>query len=215
MMIYLNDPLIRIGIVESDPVYLQALESMFSLSPEFELTGVWKDSGSAIREIPGTSPHVVLIDIHLPAVNGIDCIRQLRKIDPDIQFLVFTGCEQGVESVFDAFKAGATGYILKKDGAESLLRSVKELHAGGSPMSRSIARKIVDSLGRPATPGGKDHLLTKREEEVLTLLSEGKMYKEVAIRLGITMETAKKHVKHIYNKLEVQNKMEAVNKWRS
>lgn len=214
-MSHLNDPLIRIGIVENDPLYLQALESIFALSPEFELTGIWEDSESAVREISRTSPHIVLIDIHLPAMNGIDCIRQLRKINPSIQFLIFTGYEKEDESIFDAFKAGASGYLLKKDGPELLIRSVKELYAGGSPMSRSIARKIVESLGRPAVLPGKDDLLTKREEEVLTLLSEGKMYKEIAIRLGIAMETAKKHVKHIYSKLEVQNKMEAVNKWRS
>jgi len=210
-----NNSVISIGIIEDDPLYRQALESIFPLSPEFKLIGIWRNAESAIREIPRTPPDIALIDIHLPGMNGIDCIRQLKKTNPAIQFLVFTGYEEEDETVFEALKAGATGYLLKSDGPELLIKSIKELHAGGSPMSRSIARKIINFFGRPTMQNGKDHPLTRREEEVLTLLAEGKMYKEVAVWLGITMETTKKHVKHIYNKLEVQNRMEAVNKWRS
>ena len=210
-----NDSKILIGIVENDPLYRQALESIFSLSPEFELTGLWSDTETAIREISRRYPHIVLMDIPLPVMAGISCIRKLKKVNPAIQFLIFTDYEEDDDLVFDAFKAGATGYLLKKDGPELLIKSIRELHAGGSPMSRSIARKIINFFGRFPTADGKGHLLTKREEEVLTLLSEGKMYKEVAAWLGITMETTKKHIKHIYSKLEVQNRMEAVNKWRS
>ena len=210
-----NDSKILLGIVDNDPLYRQALESIFSLSPEFELTGIWSDTETAIREISRRYPHIVLMDIQLPVMAGISCIRKLKKVNPAIQFLVFTDYEEDDDLVFDAFKAGATGYLLKKDGPELLIKSIKELHAGGSPMSRSIARKIINFFGRFPAADGKGHLLTKREEEVLTLLSEGKMYKEVAAWLGITMETTKKHIKHIYSKLEVQNRMEAVNKWRS
>jgi DNA-binding NarL/FixJ family response regulator len=210
-----NDSKILLGIVENDPLYRQGLESIFSLSPEFELTGLWSDTEMAIREISRRYPHIVLMDIQLPVMAGISCIRKLKKVNPAIQFLVFTDYEEDDELVFEAFKAGATGYLLKKDGPELLIKSIRELHAGGSPMSRSIARKLINFFGRYPTGDGKGHLLTKREEEVLTLLSEGKMYKEVAAWLGITMETTKKHIKHIYSKLEVQNRMEAVNKWRS
>jgi len=211
----LDNSAISIGIVEDDPLYRQALESMFTISTEFKLTGVWRDAESAIREIPRTPPDIALIDTHLSGMNGIDCIRQLKKINPSIQFLVFTGYEEDDETIIETLKAGATGYLLKSDGPELLIKSIKELHAGGSPMSRSIARKIISFFSRPTMQNGKDHPLTMREEEVLALLAEGKMYKEVAAWLGITMETTKKHVKHIYNKLEVQNRMEAVNKWRS
>lgn len=210
-----NETKILLAIVENDPSYRQALESIFSLSPEFELTGLWSDTETAVREISGRYPHIVLMDISLPVIEGIACIRKLKKVNPAIQFLVFTDYDQDDELIFDAFKAGATGYLLKKDGPELLIKSIKELHAGGSPMSRSIARKLISFFGRYPAIDGKDHLLTKREEEVLALLSEGKMYKEVAAWLGITMETTKKHIKHIYSKLEVQNRMEAVNKWRS
>ncbi len=210
-----NESKILLGIVESDLLYRQALESIFSLSPEFELTGLWGNAETAIREISRRYPHIVLMDIQLPVMAGISCIRKLKRVNPAIQFLVFTDYEQDDELVFEAFKAGATGYLLKKDGPESLIKSIKELHAGGSPMSRSIARKLIGFFGRYPAADGKGYLLTKREEEVLGLLSEGKMYKEVAAWLGITMETTKKHIKHIYSKLEVQNRMEAVNKWRS
>ncbi|MBS1659754.1 MAG: response regulator transcription factor [Bacteroidetes bacterium] len=210
-----NETKILLAIVENDPLYKQALESIFSLSPEFELTGLWGDTETAVREISRRYPHIVLMDIQLPVIEGIACIRKLKKVNPAIQFLVFTDYDQDDELVFDAFKAGATGYLLKKDGPELLIKSIKELHAGGSPMSRSIARKLINFFGRYPAIDGKEHLLTKREEEVLALLSEGKMYKEVAAWLGITMETTKKHIKHIYSKLEVQNRMEAVNKWRS
>ncbi len=210
-----NESKILLGIVENDPLYRQALESIFTLSPEFELTGLWSDTETAVREISRRYPHIVLMDIQLPVMAGISCIRKLKKVNPAVQFLVFTDYEQDDELVFETFKAGATGYLLKKDGPELLIKSIKELHAGGSPMSRSIARKIINLFGRCPTADDKEHLLTKREEEVLALLEKGKMYKEVAAWLGITMETTKKHIKHIYSKLEVQNRMEAVNKWRS
>jgi two-component system, NarL family, response regulator LiaR len=214
-MIYDKAPQIRIGIVENDPLYRQALGSLFTLSPEFQLIGIWRDAESAIREIPTGLPHIVLIDIHLPRASGIECIRQLRRLHSGIQLLAFSGNEQGEEPVFEAFMAGATGYLLKSDGPELLIRSIRELYAGGVPMSRSIARKLIDSLSRSAPAGGSGELLTKREEEVMALLAEGKMYKETAIRLGITMETTKKHIQHIYGKLKAQNRMEAVNKWRA
>lgn len=205
---------IRIGIVEHDTLYKQALSSLFTLSPEFQLIGAWRDAETASREIPWNLPHVVLINIHLPGRAGIECIRQLRRLHSGVQLLAFSGNEHGEEPVFEAFMAGASGYLLKSDGPELLIRSIKELYAGGVPMSRSIARKLINSLSKPAPVADID-LLTKREEEVMALLAEGKMYKETALRLGITMETTKKHIQHIYGKLKAQNRMEAVNKWRA
>ena len=210
-----NDAVIMVGMIDDEPLYRRAFESVLAFSPEFKLTGLWDDTETAFLEINAAPPDIVLIDIRIKNMKGIECIRQLKKLRPQIQFLVFTGHDQDDESLFKALKAGASGYLLKKEGLEVLIKSLKELHAGGSPMSPSIARKIVDFFGTPPLNANEDQLFTKREEEVLTLLAEGKMYKEVAASLGIAMETAKKHVKHIYNKLEVQNRMEAVNKWRS
>ena len=209
-----NHTKIMIGIVEDERIYSQALESMLLLSPDLTLAGIWSDEESAVCEIPVVAPDIVLIDICLQGMNGIDCIRKVRLINPDVQFLVFTGHEEDDGKVFEAFKAGAAGYLLKRDGPEGLIRSIKELQAGGAPMSGSIARKIISFFNHPAKGKSKDHILTFREVEVLDLLAEGKMYKEVAIQLKITMETVKKHTKHIYHKLEVQNRTEAVNKWR-
>lgn len=209
-----NQALIRLGIIESDPSYRRALYSLFSLSSEFEVAGIWKDAGIAVQEIAGEPPHILLIEIQPPEADGIACIRKLKKKHPSIQFLVHTCYEEDDSPVLEAFKAGATGYLLKKDGPEALIRSVRELHAGGVPLSRDIAHTLINFFNRTSVADSRCELLTRREEEVLDLLSEGKMYKEVAIRLGITMETVKKHTKHIYHKLEVQNRMEAVNKWR-
>jgi len=203
-----------IGIVEDQRIYSQALESMLLLSPELTLAGIWSDTESAVCEIPVIAPDIVLIDICMQGMNGIDCIRKVRLINPNVQFLVLTGHEADDGKVFEAFKAGAAGYLLKRDGPELLIRSIKELQAGGAPLSGSIARKIINFFSYPATRSSRDSLLTAREVEVLELLAEGKMYKEVAIQLKITMETVKKHTKHIYHKLEVQNRTEAVNKWR-
>lgn len=209
-----NPVLIRLGIIECDPLYRRALHSLFSLSPEFELAGIWKNAENAAREISNQPPHILLIEIQSPTADGIACIRQLKRKHPSIQFLVLTGYEEDDSPVLEAFKAGATGYLLKKDGLEALVRSVRELYAGGVPLSRDIARTLISYFNRTSICDSVAGLLTAREEEVLHLLSEGKMYKEVAIRLEITMETVKKHIKHIYHKLEVQNRMEAVNKWR-
>jgi DNA-binding NarL/FixJ family response regulator len=209
-----NQALIRLGIIESDPSYRRALYSLFSLSSDFEVAGIWKDACIAVQEISSEPPHILLIEIQPPEANGISCIRRLKKKHPSIQFLVHTGYEEDDSPVLEAFKAGATGYLLKKDGPEALIRSVREMHAGGVPLSRDIAHTLINFFNRSSVADSACELLTRREEEVLDLLSEGKMYKEVAIRLGITMETVKKHTKHIYHKLEVQNRMEAVNKWR-
>ncbi|MBN9381700.1 MAG: response regulator transcription factor [Chitinophagaceae bacterium] len=214
MTIGSNQALIKLGIIENDPSYRRALYSLFSLSSEFEVAGIWKDAGIAVQEITDEPPHILLIEIQSPDADVIACMRQLKKKHPSIQFLVHTCYEEDDSPVLEAFKAGATGYLLKKDGPEALIRSVRELHAGGVPLSRDIAHTLINFFNRTSVTDSMCELLTRREEEVLVLLSEGKMYKEVAIRLGITMETVKKHTKHIYHKLEVQNRMEAVNKWR-
>jgi DNA-binding NarL/FixJ family response regulator len=155
----------------------------------------------------------MLMDIQLPGMNGIECIRKMRMISSGLQFLMLTQSVED-ENVFDALKAGACGYLLKGDGHEMVIRSIRELRAGGSPMSGHIARKLVNFFNRLPAPESDSEPLTRREKEVLALLAEGRLYKEVSAELGIAMETAKKHVRNIYSKLQVQNRTEALNKWR-
>ncbi len=210
----LPHPLILVGILEDHTAYAKALERMLELSPNLSVTNVWHDAESAIEEIPRQTPDIVLMDINLPGMSGIDCIRKLSLLSPQVQVLVLTQCEDD-ENVFEALRAGAAGYLLKSEASDVLIRSIKDLWAGGSPVSQQIARKLVRYLHRLPAPGNSgESSLTRREDEILSLLAEGKMYKEVSARLGIAMETTKKHIRNIYTKLHVQNKTEAINKWR-
>lgn len=207
--------LILVGIVDDNYHYGKTLEHMLQMSPDLSIVGVWQDGETAMTEIARQLPDIVLMDIQLPGMSGIDCIRKMSPIAPGVQFLMLTQCEDD-ENVFEALKAGASGYLLKGEEYDMLIRSIRELWAGGSPISRQIARKLVRYFNRPTvvSNSGAGGSLTRREDEILTLLAEGKMYKEVSARLGIAMETTKKHIRNIYCKLHVQNRTEAVNKWR-
>jgi NarL family two-component system response regulator LiaR len=210
----LPHPLILVGILEDHYPYAKALERMLHLSPDLSITGVWHDGETALEEIRRQSPDIVLMDINLPGISGIDCIRRLSVVSPHVQVLVLTQCEDD-ENVFEALRAGAAGYLLKGEESEVLIRSIREVWAGESPISRQISRKLVRYFNRLPVPGSNGgSSLTRREDEILSLLAEGKIYKEVSVRLGIAMETTKKHVRNIYTKLHVQNKTEAINKWR-
>jgi DNA-binding NarL/FixJ family response regulator len=151
------------------------------------------------------------MDINLPGINGIDCIRQVKGKAPTTQFMMFTVYEND-EKVFEALKAGASGYLLKNTGLVQLIEALKELHNGGSPMSSNIARKLVTVFReekKDITPVEK---LSNRENEILQLLSKGLLYKEIADKLSISVNTVRQHIHKIYEKLHVQNRTEAINK---
>ena len=204
--------MISVGIIEDTENYSTAVASLLRLSDELHLAGVWKDAESAILKVPEILPDVVLTDIQLPGMNGIECIRKLKMDCPNIQFLVLTVFEED-EKIFEALNAGATGYLLKSAAPEMIFNSIREIHNGGSPMSPGIARKIIRHF-QPSVMKDGEQIFTARETQVLDLMAEGKLVKEIAAGLDVTVHAIKKHIKNIYLKMHVQNKVEAVMKWK-
>jgi DNA-binding NarL/FixJ family response regulator len=203
--------MISICIIEDILDILNGLEVIISRDSEFKLIKSFTNAEDAIKEIPMLSPDIVLTDINLPGKSGIDCMKEIKQICPDILFIMFTIFEDS-DAVFEALKAGASGYILKNTSPEKIIDSLVELHEGGSPMSPSIARKVLSSFNVLPISNTVNSLLTKGEIEVLELLSKGFLYKEIADKQQISISTVKSHLNHIYQKLQVQNKTEAINK---
>jgi len=202
---------ISIAIVEDLEAVRNGLKDFISLSTDFLVVGVFKTGEEALKGLPDIAPDIVIMDINLPGMNGIECIRQVKDKSPGTQFMMFTVYEND-EKVFEALKAGASGYLLKNTGLLEIVEYVKELHEGGSPMSANIARKLVNLV----RDTGKDttfmDVLSPREKEILQLLAKGLLYKEIAHQLHITTGTVRIHIHKIYEKLHVQNRTEAINK---
>ncbi|HZY35692.1 MAG TPA: response regulator transcription factor [Mucilaginibacter sp.] len=204
--------MISVGLIEDTENYSTAVASLLRLSADLQLAGTWKDAESAMLEVPEILPDVILTDIQLPGINGIECIRKLKIECPSIQFMILTVFEED-EKIFEALNAGATGYLLKSAAPEIIFNSIKEIHNGGSPMSPGIARKIINHF-QPAIVKDGQQIFTAREKQVLDLMAEGKLVKEIAAALDVTTHAIKKHIKNIYLKMHVQNKVEAVMKWK-
>lgn len=204
--------MISICLIEDLPDIRNGLQAIIAQDPRFELLGSFTNAEDAIEQLPQLRPNVVLTDINLPGKSGIDCVREIKPLFPAMQFIMFTIYEDN-DQVFEALKAGSNGYILKNTAPAKIIDSLVELHEGGSPMSPKIARKVLSSFNA-ATPVENDvnELISKREQEVLELLSKGFLYKEIAEKLSISISTVKRHLNSIYAKLQVQNKVEAVNK---
>lgn len=201
--------MIGICIIEDILDIQQGLRSVIESDPQLHWIRSFETAEEAIECIPKLKPDVVITDINLPGKNGIECVFELKNLNPEIQFIMFTIYEDN-DQVFEALKAGATGYILKNTTTEKIVEAILELYEGGSPMSPKIARKVLQSFNKTENPILQ--LISKREREVLDLLSKGYLYKEIADKLNITLSTVKRHLNHIYEKLQVQNKTEAVNK---
>jgi DNA-binding NarL/FixJ family response regulator len=202
---------ISIAIVEDLDEVRDGLKNFISLSSEFTVLNTFKTAEDAIQHLPKLLPDIVIMDINLPGMNGIECIRQVKDKSPGTQFMMFTVYEND-EKVFEALKAGASGYLLKNTGLVQLIESLKELHNGGSPMSANIARKLVTLFRNEQKPAPSLEVLSHRENEILQLLAKGLLYKEIADQLTITTSTVRQHIHHIYEKLHVQNRTEAINK---
>lgn len=204
---------ISLAIVEDLDEVRQGLKSFLALSPDFTVLNTYKTAEEAIEDIPVIQPDIVIMDINLPGMNGSDCIRLLKKQNIRTQFMMFTVYEND-EKVFEALKAGASGYLLKNTGLIHIIESLKELYEGGSPMSANIARKLVMNFQETSKNEVPAHLtlLSIRENEVLEWLAQGLLYKEIADKLNISTSTVRQHIHRIYEKLHVQNRTEAINK---
>jgi DNA-binding NarL/FixJ family response regulator len=205
--------MITIAIVEDLDEVREGLKHFLSLDPDLRVIGVYRDAAEAIGGIVLTPPDIAIMDINLPGMSGIDCIVEIRKHTTDTQFMMFTVYEND-EKVFQALNAGASGYILKSTGLPHIIEALKELYGGGSPMSANIARKLVNAFQKNTkdASGGAIDVLTAREMEILQLLAQGLLYKEIADRLSISTHTVRQHIHRIYEKLHVQNRTEAINK---
>ncbi|MFK8010376.1 MAG: response regulator [Saprospiraceae bacterium] len=203
--------MIRIIIVEDIDEIRNTIKEHLQSVTDFECVKVFANAEDALGGILISKPDVVLMDIGLPRMSGIECMLKVKQQYAEIKFLMFTVFEED-EKVFDALKAGADGYILKRESIQKIIDSIRELSNGGAPMSKSIALKILKSF-RKETPKKLDVKLTNRQEVILDSLSRGLPYKLIAAQLSITIGTVKQHIHQIYKKLEVNNKTEAINKY--
>jgi len=202
---------IRVAIVEDDHDIRQSFESIIGSTLGFDCAKTYDNAEAAVADIPHLKPDVVIMDIHLPGMSGIEAVRILKAEMPDLQIAMCTVYEDD-EHIFNALRAGASGYLLKRTTPEKLLEALSDLHNGGSPMSGEIARRVVASFQKKAVPSPELAALTPREKEILDLLAKGYLYKEIAAELFISIETVKRHIHNIYEKLHVQTRTEALNK---
>jgi len=206
---------ISVAIVEDNNDIRNALEQIIDMADGYTLAGTCINGEEAIVNIPLQKPRIVLMDINLGGINGIEVVRILKEQHPEILFMMCTVYEED-EKIFEALNAGASGYVLKKTAPDKLLDAIKELYEGGAPMSSQIARKVVTTFQNKTVSLASNNtldLLSRREKEILEMLSKGLLYKEIAEQLSISSETVRKHVYHIYEKLHVGTRIEAVNKF--
>jgi DNA-binding NarL/FixJ family response regulator len=202
--------MITVGIIEDLDEIREGLKSYIDADPDFDMVCTCGTAEEALNVLPTVLPDIVIMDINLPDMNGIDCINAVKEECPHTQFMMFTVYEND-EKVFDALQAGASGYLLKSASPVQIVEAIRELHKGGSPMSPNIARKLVN-IFREQKKNTSSELLGRRENEILKLLAQGLLYKEIAAKLGITTGTVRQHIHSIYEKLHVQNRTEALNK---
>ena len=205
------DNKLNIAIVEDNHAIRKNLVEMIMNEKTFRLLGEFSNAEEAFDTIPHLMLELVIMDIELPGMSGIECVAKLKPLCPKTQFMMFTVFEES-EQVFNALAAGASGYMLKTSSEEEIIAALNELHAGGSPMSPLIARKVVASFQKQAQAMKVVESLSEREKEILQLLAEGLLYKEIGDKLAITLGTVKQHLHRIYEKLHVNNRTEAINK---
>jgi DNA-binding NarL/FixJ family response regulator len=203
---------ITVSIVEDNDQLRATLARLINREEEFRCISNFPTAEAALEALPKEPPEVVLMDINLPGINGVECVRRLKQAVPKLLVVMLTAYED-TENIFNALAAGAAGYLLKRAPRGELLEAIREVHRGGSPMTTHIARKVVQSFQKtgPAPQPGEN--LSTREQEVLDCLSQGFLYKEIAEKLGISYETVHTYIRRIYEKLQVRTRTEAVAKF--
>ena len=202
---------ISVSIVEDDAQVRASLAKLIDSSPGFRCVSQHGSAENALQEIPRINSQVVLMDINLPGISGVECVRRLKPQMPATQVIMLT-VYQNTEHIFNALAAGATGYMLKQTPPAELLSAIRDVQGGGSPMSGHIARKIVQSFQQAGKVSAEAQSLSPREAEVLALLAKGFLYKEIADSMKVTYATVHTHIRHIYEKLHVRSRTEAVAK---
>ncbi len=203
---------ITVSIVEDNDQLRGTLARVINRSPGFKCVGDHGSAEAALEALPKESPNVVLMDINLPGMNGVECARRVKQSMPQTQVMMLTVYED-TENIFNALAAGASGYMLKRTPTAELLAAIQQVNQGGSPMTAHIARKVVQSFQRSPASTEATEDLSPREREVLDCLSQGFLYKEIAEKLGISYETVHTYIRRIYEKLQVRTRTEAVAKF--
>jgi DNA-binding NarL/FixJ family response regulator len=201
---------ISVAIVEDEARVRKQLAALISESPGFSCLGIYHSAEEALREIPRQPPDVVLMDINLGQMTGVECTFRLKKLVPQAQIVMLTVYDES-EQIFAALEMGASGYLLKRTPPDEILKAVTDVYHGGAPMSGYIARQVVQSFNKRSKPGAPE--LTPRETEVLALVAKGYINKEIADRLGVSLETVRSYLKNIYEKLHVRSRTEAAMKY--
>ncbi len=200
---------IKVSIVEDDDWIRENLAALITGTDGFVCTGSHRTGEDAIMRIPGQAPDVILMDINLPKMNGIECVRQLKALVPAAQILMLTVYEDS-DKIFNSLLAGASGYLLKRTPQTEILEAIADVHRGNSPMTGHIARKVVQYFNQQGATDSEVEKLSHREREVLDFLARGGSYKEIASTLAVSIDTVRAHIKSIYSKLHVHSRGEAV-----
>jgi len=207
-----QDMQIKVAIVDDDEGIRTSLAALIRRAPALRLAGDYGTAESALESLPEKPPDVVLMDINLPGMNGVECVRQLKPALPSVQVLMLTVYEDS-DSLFNSLKAGASGYLLKRTASARLVEAIREVHTGGSPMTPQLARRLVQYFSKPAGNDSRVSNLTAGERDFLDQLAKGYAYKEIADRMSISIDTVRSYVRTVYEKLHVHSRTEAVVKY--
>ena len=208
----MKKPAISVAIVEDVRGTRENLMELLKRSPGLKCVGAFASGENALRDLPALAPDVVLMDINLPGISGVQCTAQLKPLLPKTQILMLTAYENS-DLIFESLRSGASGYLLKNKDPDEIIQAVEMVHAGGSPMSMQIARKVVGHFQEIKKPSAEFEQLTARETEILSLLAKGFLYKEIADQLKISLHTVRGHIHLVYEKLHVQSRSEAIIKF--